>query len=111
MQCFSKLNVIIVFFICISFSIQAIVKPQASIPNKVGHALGDIIIDAVDLNLRLFSVDSAKIITGFLPFYTGARFIDESLQSHFYNPMEHKNVNQFPKAYGGIIQLMVFRLE
>jgi len=80
---------------------------------KSHHFLGGVIIDALDLNWQLFSVDSAKIITGIAPFFITARMIDEDFQSNFYNPKCHKNKNQLPQnchkaAQAGVSIPMVF---
>lgn len=69
---------------------------QKSIGQKMVYYFGELIVDAVRLNLNLFSVDSAKIITSFTPFFLSARWIDERVQNNFYDPDCHKNINQFP---------------
>ncbi len=61
------------------------------------EGLGEIFCDAGLLLKNLFSVDSAKVITGFVPFYLLSRMHDEKLQVHFYDSSCHKNINQFPK--------------
>lgn len=65
-------------------------------PYRVGHFLGQVVIDAIDLHYNIFSTDSAKIITGFMPFYLLTRLLDKDIQCHFYDPKYHKNINQFP---------------
>jgi hypothetical protein len=65
---------------------------------KTIHFAGEIVVDAVFLCVNLFSVDSAKIITAFTPFYLITRRTDESIQNHFYDPTCHKNCHQLPKA-------------
>lgn len=66
--------------------------------HKVGRFVGEIIVDALRLNLALFSCTSAKIITGITPFYLITRKHDEQLQHHFYDPSCHKNICQLPKG-------------
>lgn len=69
---------------------------RKSVGQKMVYYFGELVVDAVRLNINLFSVDSAKIITSFTPFYLSARWIDERIQSNFYDPSCHKNVNQLP---------------
>lgn len=76
----------------------AVIRPDASIPNKVGNFFRDIVKDAIRLHVNLFSVDSAKVVAGVTPFYISTRFIDEKIQCNFYDPACHKNVCQFPNA-------------
>ncbi|MGE0207063.1 MAG: phosphatase PAP2 family protein [Candidatus Babeliales bacterium] len=73
-------------------------RPYRSCLNKFGFIVGDIVQDALKLNWYLFSVTSAKVITGFIPPYLLTRQFDERIQCHFYDEACHKNVNQFPKA-------------
>jgi hypothetical protein len=81
--------------------------------HRAARFFGEIIVDAVMLNVNLFSVDSAKIITGFSPVYLGSRMIDENVQQHFYDGEHHKNIYQLPTkchaiAHYGIGVPMVF---
>lgn len=66
--------------------------------DKAGRFLSGIVVDVIDLHVRLFSVESAKIMTAFTPFFVGARFIDEDFQSCFYVPETHKNKCQLPNG-------------
>lgn len=66
--------------------------------NKAGLFLGNIVADALLLQRYLFTVESAKIVTGFVPFFLIARQLDEDIQCRFYDGMCHKNINQFPKS-------------
>ncbi|MBI2774726.1 hypothetical protein HYX58_01840 [Candidatus Dependentiae bacterium] len=68
------------------------------------HSLGNVIEDAILLNVKLFTIDSAKIITGFLPFFLSARMFDESVQSHFYDRSCHKNIRQMHNSCHQIAQ-------
>ncbi|MDP3889260.1 MAG: phosphatase PAP2 family protein [bacterium] len=52
--------------------------------------------DVIDLNKNIFTWDSLKVAAIVLPFYVGSRMIDEELQSCFYDPRHHKNVNPMP---------------
>ncbi len=79
-------------------SLFSIIHPNASIPNKAGNFLRDVVVDAIRLHVNLFSLDSAKIVTAITPFYIGTRFLDEKLQCNFYDPCSHKNIRQFPNA-------------
>lgn len=87
---------------CCSFlmssSLLAVIRPDATIPNKVGNFCRDVVVDAIRLHVNLFSIDSAKVITGITPFYIGTRFIDEKIQCNFYDPVNHKNICQFPNS-------------
>lgn len=65
--------------------------------DKSGRFLSGIVVDVVDLHVKLFSVETAKIITAFTPFFITARFIDEGFQSTFYIPEQHKNKCQLPE--------------
>jgi hypothetical protein len=63
--------------------------------HKGGVFLGEVVMDALLLHRYLFSVDTAKILTGFTPFYLISRSIDDDIQSRFYDEKYHKNINQF----------------
>jgi hypothetical protein len=63
-----------------------------------GYFVGDIVVDILAINRHLFSVDTAKILTGFAPVYLVSRRLDESIQSRFYEPSCHANINQFHPA-------------
>jgi hypothetical protein len=81
--------------------------------HRAAHFFGEIVVDALMLNVNLFSLDSIKIITGFTPLYLGSRMIDESLQENFHDRINHKNIHQLPKkchdiAHYGIGVPMVF---
>lgn len=62
---------------------------------RPGQFLGQIVIDALDLHYNLFSRNTAKVLTGFVPFYLLTRLLDEDIQCHFYDSKTHKNINQF----------------
>jgi PAP2 superfamily len=68
--------------------------PQTHL-HKFGHFCGEVVIDALRLQRYLFTIDTAKVITGVMPLYLIARNIDEDVQSRFYDPVFHKNINQF----------------
>lgn len=73
-------------------------RTNRSIMNKAGTWLGNIVADALLMQRYLFTVESAKIVTGFVPFFLIARQIDENVQCRFYDASCHKNINQFPKS-------------
>lgn len=73
-------------------------RTQRSFINQGGYILGELAMDALRLNRYIFHVDTAKIITAFTPFYIITRSIDEDIQSRFYDPVLHKNINQIPRA-------------
>ena len=60
--------------------------------------VGEIIVDAFDVLKNLFSVSTAKVITAVTPLYIASRVHDEKIQNCFYDPNNHKNIRQFPKA-------------
>ena len=66
--------------------------------HKGARFMGEIVIDALDINYNLLSVNSAKIITAFIPLYLMTRYFDETIQHNFYDKHLHKNINQFPRA-------------
>lgn len=108
-----KLRVWSVLILCSMHTLLPFAPPTASIPNKFGHFLSDIVIDAARLHINLFSVDSAKIVTAITPFYIGTRFIDERVQSNFYDPGSHKNIYQMHNcahwlAKNGVAFPMIF---
>lgn len=81
--------------------------------HKVARFFGEIVVDAVMLNVKLFSMQSVHIITGFVPFYLAGRMADERLQNNFYDRGCHKNIYQLPQkchdvAHYGIGIPMVF---
>lgn len=63
--------------------------------HKAGYFCGELVMDVLRIHRYLFTVTSAQIMTGFTPVYIAARAIDEDVQSRFYDPVNHKNVNQF----------------
>jgi membrane-associated phospholipid phosphatase len=65
---------------------------------KVNRAFAEIVYDALLLQVNLFTVTSAKILTAITPFYLTTRIIDEPMQCKFYDANNHKNINQLPKA-------------
>lgn len=73
-------------------------KQHKSIVHAAGYFLGEIVIDILSVQRYLFSLDTVKILTGFTPFYLIARRLDDDIQSRFYDPCTHKNVNQFPSS-------------
>lgn len=96
-----------------SFSLQGTEIPQkkqrahrslCTAPSSKNYAhqaarfFGDIVVDAFVLNKNLFSITSAKILTGFTPLYLITRMTDERIQCNFHDHVCHKNVNQLPKA-------------
>lgn len=72
--------------------------PKKNLIHTGAHFIGEIIVDAVMLNVKLFTLDSAKIITSFTPFYLLSRMVDEDIQKNFYDPCAHKNIYQLPKS-------------
>lgn len=66
--------------------------------HRAARFMGEIIVDAVMLNVSLLSMQTVKVITGFAPVYLASRMVDENVQSHFYDPQRHKNINQFPQG-------------
>lgn len=71
---------------------------------KAFRVLGEIIEDAILLNVKLFTIDSVKIVTAATPFYLSARMIDEDVQTNFHDRECHVNINQFPKKCHEIAQ-------
>ena len=71
---------------------------------KAFRSLGEVIEDAILLHVKLFTVDSVKIITAFTPFYLSARMIDEDVQQNFHDRECHVNINQFPQKCHEIAQ-------
>lgn len=83
------------------------------IMHKAARFFGEIIVDALMLNVNLFSMTSIYIVTGATPFYLAARMSDERIQQSFYDNSCHKNIRQLPKechdaAHYGIGIPMVF---
>lgn len=64
---------------------------------RILEGLGEIFCDAGSLLKNLFSVSSAKVLTGFTPLYILSRMHDEKIQANFYDPASHKNINQLSK--------------
>ena len=81
--------------------------------HKASRFFGEIIVDAVMLHVKLLSMQSVHIITGFMPFYLASRMADERIQNNFYDNSNHKNILQLPQkchdiAHYGIGVPMVF---
>jgi hypothetical protein len=57
----------------------------------------DILKTSVDFNYYLFTRDTMKIITGFMPFYLASRMVDQRINNCFHCPDHHKNLHQFPQ--------------
>lgn len=72
--------------------------PSRGSATSIGRGLGDFLRDAVILQTRLFDWDTLKIFVGTLPFFVGARMIDDKIQSTFYDCKHHKNIRQMPEA-------------
>lgn len=60
----------------------------------LGKGLGAFLRDIVMLQTKLFDWDTVKIFVGTIPFFIGARMIDESVQNRFYDRKHHKNIYQ-----------------
>lgn len=67
--------------------------------HRTAHFFGEIIVDALMLNINVFSIDSVKVITAFTPAYLISRMFDERVQENFHDRMQHKNIYQLPKKY------------
>lgn len=78
-----------------------------SFGHQLNHWVCDIIVDAISLNLNLFTRSTLETITGCLPFYLLTRRIDEDIHSNFYEYGTHKNIYQFPKKCHSIAQKAV----
>lgn len=50
------------------------------------------------LNVKLFSMETVKVITAFTPVYLASRMFDERIQVKFHDRQYHKNINQLPKT-------------
>lgn len=99
---------LIINFLVLTPQLQAVVKTGRNIyftkgvkkkrfMHRTSHFLGEIIVDALMLNLNLFSIDSIKIVTGVTPFYLASRMVDERIQDNFHDHTHHKNIRQLPK--------------
>lgn len=89
-------------------------KPKKNrIIHKAAHFIGEIIVDALMLNLNILSMRTVHVLTGFTPVYLASRMIDERVQNHFYDGDHHKNIFQLPQkchnvAHYGVGVPMVF---
>lgn len=70
-------------------------RHHKTVMHAFGYFVGEIIMDILSINRNLFSIDTAKILTAFTPVYLVARRLDEDVQSRFYDPATHTNINQF----------------
>lgn len=80
---------------------------------KAARFFGEIIVDAVMLQVKLFTMQSVHVIAGFTPFYLASRMVDERLQNNFYDHTCHANIYQLPQrchdiAHYGVGVPMVF---
>lgn len=71
--------------------------------HRTAHFFGEIIVDALMLNINVFSIDSVKVITAFTPAYLISRMFDERVQENFHDRMQHKNIYQLPKKCHDIV--------
>lgn len=69
-------------------------RQEPPVHKKIGRFLGELFFDVLAINRHLFSIDTAKILTGFTPAYLVARRLDEPVQQNFYDQTIHKNINQ-----------------
>jgi len=77
--------------------------------HTVAHGIKVLSKDAIELNMNLFSVDSVKVITGFMPAYIIARMqLDEGVHAKFYDPTCHRNKNQMNKGIACSIEKLAF---
>ena len=67
----------------------------ATLP-RAGTFIKDLTKDAFLLQRYLFTWKTYKIIVGSFPIFILARMFDTKIQSCFYDPQHHKNVNQLP---------------
>lgn len=65
-------------------------------PYRVSEFVGDIVCDALWLNLNLISWGTYQIFCTVMPAYVGTRMADERLQSCFFDHKSFKNVHECP---------------
>ena len=63
-----------------------------------GHSPGDLIrnvgIDFLDVHRHIFTANSMRVLSGFVPIYIGARLIDEPTHNSFYDYEFHANKDE-----------------
>jgi hypothetical protein len=69
-------------------------RDRAPSHHRLTHFLGEVGLDAVKINLGLFSWDSLKVFVITAPFFAGARMIDEKLHNCFFDHKNKRNRNE-----------------
>jgi len=105
-----KVIFLFMIFLCVGNEAAAVSKrcqkicyPKTGLHNafdKLGYAIEDMLL----LNVYLFSITSAKVLTSFTPFYLSARMIDEDIQKTFYDRICHTNIYQLPNTCHQVAQ-------
>lgn len=81
----------------ISMMLALLVSTQVTGNHNQTVSIGrQLVSDFVDFNKNIISVETAKIILGFVPVYTVARVFDKQTHSFFYCHKHHKNKRQLP---------------
>lgn len=70
--------------------------PVQAHDTTAGCFIKDLLKTSVDFNYYLFTRDTMKIITGFMPLYLATRMIDERVNTCFFCPRHHQNIRQLP---------------
>ncbi len=78
------------------------------ITHGIMHEIGSLSRDLIQLNINLFSRDSARILTASIPWFVATSFADTSIQSNFYDDTCHKNKNQFHNGFTEFIETSAF---
>lgn len=69
-------------------------RNQPPAKHRITQMLGEFTEDVIKINLGIFSWDSFKIFVTTMPFYVGARMIDEKLHNCFFDHNNKKNRNE-----------------
>ena len=65
--------------------------------NYASRFVTELVQDVFLLHKNLFHSDSLKVVAPVLPTVLGTYCYDKKIQSYFYDPRCHKNINQFPR--------------
>lgn len=72
------------------------------------HEIGSLSRDLIQLNINLFSRDSARILTASIPWFVATSFIDKPVHSLFYDDTCHKNKRQIHNGFAEFIETSAF---
>lgn len=66
-------------------------------PEAVNNYFASWVVNSREIGEQLFTQNSMKILSGFVPFYLSARHIDNKVHDWFHDTPNHRNIHQPPE--------------